>query len=165
FRDAVANAGHYRSGAEAMRFYDTLANQINSACARRAIPCLPPRATLLPPFRWQYLRQAVEAGKAVARVSFRMVDGPVGSAPSIGASQDLAMFADTVDGIYLPEKEVVVFRGWAAAISSTPTLRLVAHGPEPVESAITFMPAPDVLAVYPTLKSVRFELKTDCPVA
>ncbi len=164
FRDAVADAGHYRSGKEAMRFYDTLADQINSACAHGIIRCLPPRATLLPPFRWEYLGETIEASKAVAKVVFKMVDSPVGSAPSVGPAQGLAIFADTVDGLYLPEKGTIFVSGWTAAPSATPTLRLVARTPEQVESSIIFTPAPDVLAVYPKLKSVRFQLKTDCPI-
>jgi hypothetical protein len=164
FRDAVADAGHYRSGAEAMRFYDALADQINSACAHGTIRCLSPRATLLPPFRWEYLGETIEASKEIAKVVFKMVDSPVGSAPSVGPAQGLAIFADTVDGLYLPEKGTIFVSGWTAATSATPTVRLVARTPEQVESSVTFTPAPDVLAVYPKLKSVRFQLKTDCPI-
>ena len=165
FRDAVANAGHYTSGAEAMRYYDTLADQIDSACARGAIQCLPARATLAPPFRWEYLGESVHASKAITRVLFRMVDQPVGSDRSVGPAQGIAIFADTVGSVYLPEKDPIVVRGWAAAAVATPTLKLVANTPDDIESSISITPAPDVLAVYPTLKSVRFELKTDCPVA
>jgi hypothetical protein len=165
FRDAVADAGHYRSGKEAMRYYDELADQINSACAHGNIRCLPPRATLLPPFRWEYVGQTIKASKAVAKVAFSMEDGPVGVAPSYGPRRGIAVFADTVDGVQLPQKEQMIVRGWTAAASATPTLRLVARNSEEVESSIEITPAPDVFAILPNLKSVRFELKTDCPVA
>lgn len=164
-RDAVAAAGHYRSGAEAMRFYETLADQINSACAHGSIRCLPPRATLSPPFQREYLGETIKASPAVAKVLFKMVEGPVGSGPSAGPAQGDAIFADTVGGVYLPDEDRMVVRGWTAAPSATPTIRLVDRIPGQVESSITLTPAPDVLAVFPNLKAVRFELKTDCPVS
>jgi hypothetical protein len=164
FREAVAASGHYRSGAEAMRFYDTLADQINSACERGTIQCLPSRSTMLPPFRREYLGETVETGKAEAKVMFTMGGGQVGSLPSVGPPQDIAIFADTVGGVYSPEKEIFVARGWTAATSAAPTVHLIAHTAVPVQSSISIMSAEDVLAVYPDLKAIRFELKTDCPV-
>ena len=165
FREAVASAGHYRSGPEAMRFYDTLADQINSACERGTIQCLPRRSTLLPPFRREYLGETVQAGEVEAKVMFTMGDGQVGSIASIGPPEGIATFADTVGGVDLPDERVRGVQGWAAAASATPTVRLLAHTPVPVQSSISITPAPDVLAVYPDLKAIRFELTTDCPVA
>ncbi len=164
-RDAVAAAGHYRSGAEAMKFYETLADQINSACANGTIRCLPPRATLSPPFQREYLGETIKASPTAAKVLFKMVEGPVGSGPSAGPAQGDAIFADTVGGVYLPDEDRMVVRGWTAAPTATPTIRLVDRIPGQVESTITLTPAPDVLAVFPNLKAVRFELKTDCPVS
>lgn len=164
FRDAVANAGHYRSGQEAMSYYDTLADQINSACDRGTIQCLPARATILPPFRREYLVESFWASKKIARVLFRMVEGPVfGWSPNSVSSQGLSIFADTVDGVYLPTKQSIVISGWTAAASATPTLHVVAQATEQEESSISVTPAPDVEKAYPKLKSVRFQLKTDCP--
>jgi len=48
FRDAVANAGHYSSGAEARRYYVTLAAQIDQACAEKRLECTPNRHSLAP---------------------------------------------------------------------------------------------------------------------
>src|SRR5579859_1323905 len=75
FRDAVAAAGHYHSGRDAMRYYDTLADQINSACDRGVIQCHSPGVSVLPPFRWEYLGESVQASKSIARMMFRMVEG------------------------------------------------------------------------------------------
>jgi hypothetical protein len=165
FREAVASAGHYRSGPEAMRFYDTLADQINSACEHGTIQCLPRRSTLLPPFRREYLGETVQAGEVEAKVMFTMGDGQVGSVASVGPAEGIATFADTVGGVDLPDERQRVVQGWAAAASATPTVRLLAHTPVPVQSSTNITPAPDVLAVYPDLKAIRFELTTDCPVA
>lgn len=165
FRDAVAAAGHYRSGAEAMRYYDTLADQINAACDRGAIQCLPPRATLLPPFRLEYLGASVQASKAIARMMFRMVEEPIVSHPSAPPDEGLPIFTDTVDGVIPAGNESTVVRGWVAAASARPMLRVVNNYQEPSESSFNMTPAPDILRSYPTVSSAHFELKTDCPVA
>jgi hypothetical protein len=165
FRNAVADAGHYHSGKDAKKFYDRLAEEIDSACDHGTIRCLPRRASLAPPFRWEYLGEAVSAGRLVAKGMFKMGDGRVGSAYSSGPAEWVAFFADMVGGIYLPEARTSSVRGWVAAASGTPTMRLVTHTPEHVESSLDILPAPDVVAVYPQLKAIRFELRTDSPVA
>jgi hypothetical protein len=161
FRDAVAHAGHYRSGAEAMHYYDTLADQINAACDRGAIQCLPPRATLLPPFRWEYLGESVQAGKAIARVVFSMTDGFI--VPIRRPSADFPNFTDTIDAVPPPKKENAFFKGWVAA-TEMPMLRLVADDGRSFESSIKITPAPNILTSHPTLKGEHFELTTNCPV-
>src|SRR5664279_2641195 len=57
-RDAVANAGYYKSGADAMRFYGALADQIDAACDAGKFACLPPRSSMQPPFHREYLKLA-----------------------------------------------------------------------------------------------------------
>ncbi len=164
FRDAVAAAGHYHSARDAMRYYDTLADQINSACDRGVIQCHSPGVSVLPPFRWEYVGQSAQASKAIARMMFRMDEGPIAPLPSTPAAEGLPIFTDTVDGVPARNENIVIW-GWVAAASAVPTLRLVADTSEEFDSSININPAPDVLAAFPTLKSGRFELKTDCPVA
>ncbi len=48
FRDAVALAGHYKTGASVENYNLTLAQEINTACDTGVLKCLPARATLLP---------------------------------------------------------------------------------------------------------------------
>ena len=48
-RDAAALAGHYRSGAEAERFWDQLADEVDAACAAGRLACGPPRRGFAPP--------------------------------------------------------------------------------------------------------------------
>ncbi|MFZ5452534.1 MAG: hypothetical protein ACOZF2_11810 [Thermodesulfobacteriota bacterium] len=55
FRDAVALAGHYKSGAAADAYYRRLAQEINTACEQGRLACSAERKTMAPPFRWEYL--------------------------------------------------------------------------------------------------------------
>jgi len=48
FRDAVADAGYYTSGAKARAFYLELGTEIDAACARGTIRCMAKRPTLAP---------------------------------------------------------------------------------------------------------------------
>ena len=74
-RDAVRNAGHYRSAPEAARFYKTLADQIDAACDDGRLMCLPARASTLPPFRLQYVADTLESTKVVSQKIFTFGGG------------------------------------------------------------------------------------------
>jgi len=54
FRDAVAAAGHYKSLSSALTFYQQLADEINSACDRKVLDCIPRRNTFVPPWNYGY---------------------------------------------------------------------------------------------------------------
>ncbi|HWK34304.1 MAG TPA: hypothetical protein VNR51_11560 [Hyphomicrobium sp.] len=58
-RDAVAQAGHYRSASEAQAFYTRLAEEIGAACDGARLDCLPPRVTMAPPFRLSFVGDTV----------------------------------------------------------------------------------------------------------
>lgn len=58
-RDAVAGAGHYKDAQTASAFYRRLADEINRGCALDDSLCLPARATLVPPWRDEYLRDTL----------------------------------------------------------------------------------------------------------
>ncbi|MDR3517211.1 MAG: hypothetical protein P4M00_15490 [Azospirillaceae bacterium] len=65
-RDAVAQAGHYQSAVEARAFYGRLTQEIAAACDDGRLSCLSPRATMVPPFRWDYLWSTMQtAGKVL----------------------------------------------------------------------------------------------------
>lgn len=59
-RDAVTAAGHYSSAKAARDYYDRLAREIDEACADGRLDCLPPRRTMLPPFRSDYFWSTVQ---------------------------------------------------------------------------------------------------------
>src|SRR4029077_13664201 len=81
FRDAVAAAGHYKSAPEALAFYDRLAAEIGAACDAGRLSCLPQSASLAPPFRWDYVRDAL----ALAPQGFLRLPGRGGRAGGGGA--------------------------------------------------------------------------------
>ncbi len=98
-RDAVQLAGHYRSGAAALAFYERLAREINEACDDGRLSCLPPRATLAPPFRWHYLRDALSPAARLTGMLVCLGCGSVGSPPSIGTDTALAFYKHMVGTI------------------------------------------------------------------
>ena len=63
FRDAVTHAGHYRSAPEARAYYWRLAGEINRACDSGTLGCLPPRTTLFPPMRGEYIPLVTDSVK------------------------------------------------------------------------------------------------------
>jgi hypothetical protein len=162
FRDAVALAGQYGSAEEVLHFYDTLADEIDAACADGKIDCLFPRATMLPPFRTEYLWETFQSGEDVARVLFTMGGGVVGSAPSVGSSKDVNAFADLAGSVYPPSN--LIIQGWAAAVSGEPTIQLHPPDSQSARASITLLPSQDVASTYPGFKTVRFRVETDCPV-
>lgn len=54
-RDAVAAAGHYATPAQASRFYQTVANEINAACQRNQLECDRQFIAEMPPVTWTQL--------------------------------------------------------------------------------------------------------------
>ena len=55
-REAAAAVGHHVSAAAAQGFYERLADEINAACTTQILPCGPPRSSLAPPWRSEFLR-------------------------------------------------------------------------------------------------------------
>jgi hypothetical protein len=164
FREAVRNAGHYRSAPEAKNFYDTLADQIDSACNDGRLECLPHGVSSLPPFRWEYVGETVKSSEAVAKELFTMGAGKVGSPPSIGPPDGLAMIGDLVGGVSSPDDVVRSVRGYAATIGQTPSLQVIPNDAK-CQFSISFVPALDVAAMYPDLSAVRFDMESpDCPI-
>jgi len=170
-RDAAEQAGHYRSAAETDAFYSAIANDINSACEEGRIQCSAQRDTFTPPFHWEYVGETAQAAKPIAKLIFDMGNGEVGAVPSVGSAQGLAKFADLTDEYVSPPvggvtADVPLGRvdGWVAARSDVPTLEVIANTKRENKNWIRTVAAPDVVAVHPDLKSVRFTLTSDCPV-
>ncbi len=170
-RDAASGAGHYRSAKESEAFYSRIATEINSACDLGKIRCQPLRETFMPPFHWEYAREALDSAKGLASMVFDMGKGEVGAVPSIGSPQGLATFADITDENLSPPLGGTVqdfplgrASGWVAGRFEVPTLKIVTYTKRELKQSITTSPAPDVAAVLPDLKSVRFTIESDCPV-
>ena len=65
-RDAMAEAGHYRSATDARDYHERLAAEINAACDDGRLACLPARVTLMPPFRAEFVRGTFDAAVRAA---------------------------------------------------------------------------------------------------
>ncbi len=158
-RDAVAQAGHGKSAREAMEFYQLLADEINAACDRGAIACDPPRATLMPPFRWEYLHDTAVGAVKIVKMLIGMGQAGIGSAPSSGPRVMLSTFADTVGPISLLDTHVRYVEGAIAGTQASPELWVRGGGNRPSETIIDMQqpagPPADPLARH-------FSVMTDC---
>jgi hypothetical protein len=161
-RDAAAAAGHYRTAATAATYYQQLANQINAACAQGTLRCLPPRATLAPPFRITYVSDALRTAPMLARILLHPEADGLGVSPSQGTPPMIRDFADFV-GPVMPEADPKRWlSGWVSAAAGLPTLDEQTSAGVPIPSAIDTRPAPDVAAKFPGRQAVRFDLQTTC---
>lgn len=53
-RESVSYAGYHRSAQMADEYYQRLTNEVNTACNKGVLDCLPPRDTLTSPYRTEY---------------------------------------------------------------------------------------------------------------
>jgi len=113
-RDAVAEAGHYASGGESDAFYRRLAAEINAACDDGGLPCLPFRATLVPPFRWHYVTDALGVVPALLGILVRVGNAEVGASPSSGPESYVEFMAELVGPVSRPLPSVVTVKASAA---------------------------------------------------
>lgn len=163
-RDAVAAAGHYSSAPDAFAFYRRLAAEIDAACDDGRLACLPPRATMAPPFRLHYATDALALVPTALQRLIHLGDGNVGAPPSVGPQFNIDLFADLVGG---------VTRSDVPAISMVGTLWTEEKRPQIIvrdESSSSFAMNVDVRpdeeetpAAGPAHGKVwAFELGTDC---
>ena len=96
-RDAATATGQAGTGRDARRFYDRLADEIDTACGSGALPCLSShRATLAPPFHWRYLVDVIAPAATLAKIVFTVGGGDLAVPPSLGTPDQLAVFTDLV---------------------------------------------------------------------
>ncbi len=94
FRDAVAMAGHYRSGEAAHRYYARLADEVNRACETGLLPAGRRRATVLPTLGRAHLPLLLRAGLRGAGFLAGFRDFDVTTLPSIGPEPLLELFRE-----------------------------------------------------------------------
>lgn len=101
-RDAVAAAGHCKSGHAAMAFYRRMAEEVNQACDAGKIPAGPRRSGFAPPlgeiFSRPVLEHSLRAGKFLLTLDGLHLD-PV---PSTGPAELLVPYADLTRGRLTP---------------------------------------------------------------
>jgi hypothetical protein len=163
-REAVAQAGHYRSAPEALHFYERLADEVHAACESGKIECLPRRDTLAPPFRWHYLADMGTPARVLVPFVFAMGEGSVGAEPSSGSPQQLALFRALTGSVLAPVAEPPVISGWIASASPVAELAVYDLAGKPAHTRVDYSPAPEVARLYPTLSATRFLIPTRCAV-
>jgi hypothetical protein len=164
-RQAVAAAGHYRSGRDADAYYRRLSREIDEACASGRIECLPPRPSLMLPVYASDLPDSLSAALQVYRSFAGFADDSIGVPASMGMPDDIAGFLRITGGMAEPGAEGggVTVKGWVYSKAGPPTLSvggLAASG----QATLTVSPAPDVLAAFPAegAEALRFTVGGAC---
>ena len=166
-RDAVAAAGHYRRAPDAAAFYNRMADEIDVACTAGRLKCLPPRATLAPPWRWNDLNDTLRTVPSIAALTFTMGDGKVGAPPSQGDPGHLARFSELVGPITQPDRGQTAVHGWlvskrpAAEGEPQITIQPAVGGGVVTTSAVESSGA-DLVAPLPGTHGFHFSFDTDC---
>ncbi len=170
-RDAAARVGYHESAITAAAFYRRMAEEINAACANRQLDCLPPRATLRPVLRSEYLEPMLSATHR-ALLSLISLNGfRASTTPSIGDENLLALFRNmTRERLAVsPEPSPDVFvRGWA--VDRYRSLRVSLFSGDDWIADAEALPSPDVALHFqrqgipaPHARRARFDLKAKCP--
>lgn len=94
FREAVARAGYYANGKTAMGFYRRLASEVNSACKAGKLDCLPPRASMLPPWVPGYGKAMLKTFARAAQFTVSFAGMSADPTPSAGDDSTLALYRE-----------------------------------------------------------------------
>ena len=167
-RDAVAQSGHYKTAANAQNFYARLAGEINDACEKKRISCLPQLSALAPPFRseyiWPLIGSAVRAGVTLLRLG----KGDVGTSPGLGTAPQIELFEDLVGRVAPPAKwRLVEIAGWIMSPDVAPSLFVDEESGRSVRARVEMEPASAVENYFksrgiPNPKAAHFTIETDC---
>ena len=163
FRDAVAAAGHYKSGKTAAAYYRRLSEEVNEACSDGRLECGPERASLIPPWHREYtiplLKTAVSGIISVA--GFRGFD--VDPFPSLGDEKSLEIFRKiTKENLAAPEFRI---KGWVFSPTRAVTLSIQTSRGVTVGPLILIMPSPGAYGSFlsggkdiPITQEARFDI-------
>ncbi len=94
FRDAVAHAGYYSGGKFPAEYYQRLAAEIERACDQHWLDCYPPRSSMAPPWRMDYLRPLAKNLIASSLFVARFEQLSFECALSAGSEADSWIFRD-----------------------------------------------------------------------
>ncbi len=171
FRDAVAAAGHYKSGGSAMAYYRRLASEVNGACETHRLDCVPPRATLLPVWHREYDRPLLHTLLHSATYLSRLSGFNAHPAPSLIPISELDLFsAMTHERISPPQVGRFHVAGWAFAQTGSPlNFSILSKNGQQAEASVSRTASPDVYEYYlargediPAAHNCRFEITTPC---
>lgn len=144
-REAVMNAGHHRTAADAVRFYGRLAAEINGACASGKLSCLAPRSSMLPPWDGGWLGAFPVAFVRVLEplVTFRNFYRD--RLLSVGPAAELAKFEDlTGEDVTSAPLERLSMTGWVVSTRGPVELSVRDASGVLIESSRRPMQRPDV---------------------
>lgn len=170
-REAVAQAGHYETAANAQDFYTGLAGEINAACESKRISCLPPRSSVVPPFRSEYVRPLIDSALKAGVTLLRLGDSDVGTRPSLGTAPQIELFEDLVGPVARPTKwPRVEIAGWIMSPDWTPSVSVDEESRRSVRARVEMSPATDVEAYFKSRgvsnpKAAHFTIESDCLIS
>ncbi|WP_395023956.1 hypothetical protein [Comamonas odontotermitis] len=101
-RRAVATTGHYQSAQEAQSFYRRLAAEIDAGCRQHPDDCLPPRATMVPPWHEGYALDAIKASGQVFWTLATLDHATLKPYHSVGQPLHLRLFEVVTNGPIAP---------------------------------------------------------------
>lgn len=101
-RDAVADAGYYRDARTARAFYKRLSAEIEAGCRQRPEDCLSNRATMLPPWRSEYVGDTLKASWEVFKTLSTFGNVPPHKLASVGTKEQLWLFEVVTNGPLSP---------------------------------------------------------------
>ncbi len=93
-RHAAEQRGHHRSAIEAERFYSRIADEIEAACDDGRLDCGPKRASMTPPWRWEYATIGARCYWRGLRMMATWDDIRVFNMPSAGPEPNMLIFED-----------------------------------------------------------------------
>ena len=146
-RDAVEEAGHGSSGRPAADYYRSLARDVNSACREGRLECGPERASMMPPFRTEYVRPLVKALLHGARYLVGFQDFDPNAPESLGDADRLELFRHLTRERLFPATSGTHYTGWVVSPSSPVRLTVWTSEEFPADAIVKHMPSPDVWQV------------------
>lgn len=172
-RDAMAATGYFSSGARASAFFLRLAKEINAACEAKRLDCLEERASLIPPWRTEYLfpitKQFTHGFAILVKFEWLLPH----SAASEGSPANLSLFQDLtrekLSVLASNNQRKVYVNGWAVHASKALTASLIETKTQQVIAVARFNPSPDVYQHFLSMNQdinganhARFEVQGDC---
>jgi hypothetical protein len=127
-RDAAAIAGHYGSAAEAERFWNQVADEIDAACAAGRLACGPRRRGFAPPLAPGDLAAIAATGLRGAVQVVRFTGFELAPAASEGSDAELARYAALLHSRVFPPGDPPAEFSDPADRTRAGILRAIAHG-------------------------------------
>ncbi len=171
-RDSVALAGHYTSGSAAMGYYRRLASEINTACERHQLDCIPPRSTMMPVWHNEYNKPFLDAVCQAVSYLSGFTGFSVQSVPSEETPLPLSDLFSTMthEVISPPPTGSLNISGWAFSPSSSPlSFYILKENGEKADATVERESSPDVYKHFLTqgldiqaARKARFHITTSC---